>query len=262
MKFLPTLALLIPMLVNAAPDITGEQIKYDTDTIQWPKNIPVTAPDLEGGANLINDLNVGLKHCELFFPTAGNYNRALGQYFYGHFLIDNPHLNNYVYITSPPVVKTIAESGQFVMGNFKTTCRPSLTVGPGRLMDTLEAAGLTVGSRIPIIKNQGNAIIVKKGNPHNVTGVFDLGFNGINLVTSDLDTEPGSGNNYANSIFDIAEADRGTARATILFNQIYNNDTVNGGKPNYISWGPILKNSRLCHWVERLKTLIHCQVTA
>jgi len=227
----------------AAPAITGKQIKLDSNILNWQKNIPATIPNLEGGANLINDLNIRLNRCHLFISTNGNWNMVMSEFINTEFMPDHPYLamyGNIGWTTSPPVSVAHTRDGQLTIGNIKIGCMPSVAVGPKKVIDKLESSGVTVGDRVAIIKNQGNVLLVRKGNPENIFSVWDIGRPGIRLVTSDLDTEAGSGGNYSNTIYNIAVAQRGVPAATTLFNRIYNNDTVNDGDPMYMAWGPIM----------------------
>ena len=238
--------LLTSVQIKAAPEITGVQVNLESRTINWPKTWDQTSPAIGGGANQINDLNANINYCDLVISTAGNYNAALSEFMRDVFLPDNFYLSNYgnvLWTTSPPISIGHAQNKELIIGNFKTGCSPSVAVGPARLMASLDALGLSTGEAVPFMQNQGNALIVKKGNPHDIQSVFDLARPGQRFVTSDLRTEKGSGGNYSNSIYNIALAERGKAAADNLFNRIYNNDTVNGGESNYVRWGPIMHRS-------------------
>ncbi len=229
---------IFPLSGFTAPQITGTQILLETETISWPKNLPATKPNLEGGANLVNDLNIRMNKCDFGISTAGNFNVPLAEYLNTVFLEKHKILRdhgNMFWTTSPPVSVAHAKSGQLTIGNVKIDCKPSIAMGPKGIMKKLKEQGLSVGDSYPIIRNYGNVLLVRK-EERRVRSIWDLGDEDIMLVTSNLKTEPGSGGNYSNSIYNIALAEKGVEEAEELFNHIYNNDE----DPGYSSWGPIM----------------------
>ena len=215
--------------VAQVPEITGEPIIDTPDLLEWPKDNPPGIPDLtEPTSNRLWDFHASFDDCEMVLSTAGNYHMALRDLWFDVYLpsFRRRELRNWYYSTSPPISPDQITNGTLTIANLSANCLPQIAVGPGGLMNTLESltfpdgSPVTYGPRIPIIQNQGNVILVKRGNPLNIRSVWDL--DRVRLVTSNPFTEPGSFGNYSGSIFNIAAEQRGTEAATRLFNRIFN----------------------------------------
>ncbi|NNG05745.1 MAG: solute-binding protein [Inquilinus sp.] len=234
------------------PEITGSPVIDRPTLLEWPKDNPPAVPDLtEPTSNRLWDFHASIDDCDMVLSTAGNYHMALRDLWFDHYLPsfswsdhdgddDNDGrdwrrggLRNWYYTTSPPISAQQTVNGTLTIANLTANCLPQIAVGPGGLMNTLQSlqfadgTWVTKGDRIPIIRNQGNVILVKRGNPENIRSVWDLAR--VNLVTSSPTTEPGSFGNYSGSIYNIAAAQRGPEAAARLFNEIFNNNDVRHG---------------------------------
>lgn len=215
---------------QAAPTITGTPTIDKPQLLEWPLDIPATDPDLsEPTANNINDLHARISKCDdinVVLSTAGNYHMALRDLWYDYFLPANSqYLRNWFYTTSPPISPEQITNLTLTFGNVRLECRPIIAVGPQGLMETLEGLNVLEGDPIPVIKNQGNVILVKKGNPKKIKTIWDLGRKNVKVVTSNPYTEKGSFSNYRDSIYDIALNDPNPPAnwtADKLFNAIFN----------------------------------------
>ncbi|MGF1538692.1 MAG: substrate-binding domain-containing protein [Elainellaceae cyanobacterium] len=156
---------------------------------------------------------------------------ALNQLWYEHLLPSTPSIDSYYYTTSPPISPQQATNATVTFANVKLNCRPHIAVGPGRLMDRLQELGVTRSEPVPFIRNRGNVMLVKRGNPKNIRTIWDLGRPDVRVVTSNPDTEPGSFGNYSGSIYNIADSDPNPPNpaytAEDLFNTLFN---TNNGK--------------------------------
>ena len=221
--------LLFSSLVYSAPIVTGTPIIDKPRMLDWHRDFPPAVADLTTPiANMINDLHSNVENCDIVLSTAGNYHMALKELWYDYFLPHNPTVKNWFYTTSPPISIPQAHNNELTIGNWKGSCRPGIAVGPKKLMDDLEAAGLTSDVRIPIIQNHGNVLLVKRGNPKNILTIWDLAKADIRLVTSNPKSEPGSFGNYSGSIYDIANADLSypAGYADKLFESLFGLNTV------------------------------------
>ena len=218
----------LSLSISAAPTITGAPVIDTPPLLDWSKDFEPENPDLfEPSANRIFDLHANMDNCGFTLSTAGNYHMALSELWYNHFLPVSPEVKNWMYTTSPPVSVPQAKNSVLTIGNWKGNCKPDVAVGPKKLIAALQEAGVTEGEPIPVIVNQGNVILVKKGNPKNIRTIWDLGKKRIKVVTSNPYTEPGSFGNYSNSIYNIAANDRNPPRrmtAEKLFDKIFNGD--------------------------------------
>jgi len=212
------------------PKINGHPEIDKPVLLDWPLDIPSTTPDLsEPTSNRIFDLHARISNCEdtnIVLSTAGNYHMALRDLWYDYYLPRTEHLvRNWYYTTSPPISPEQIQNKTLTFGNIRLECTPSLAVGPAGLMESLRDLGVIEGAPIPVIRNFGNVILVKKGNPKNIKSIWDLGRKHIRVVTSNPDTETGSFNNYSNSIYNIAASDNTPPHhwtAEKLFNSIFN----------------------------------------
>jgi hypothetical protein len=162
---------------------------------------------------------------DLIVSTSGNYHMALSEFWFDHFLPEHPEINSWFYTTSPPVSLPQTARARVTFGNLRLHSRPHVAVGPMSVMDALDEAGVAVSTPVPILKNRGNVLLVRKGNPHGIESIWDLATDGVSVVTSNPATEPGSFGNYTNSIYQIARQDAdyaGPLSAEDLFNAIFN----------------------------------------
>ena len=75
----------------------------------------------------------------------------------------------------PPVALAQIKNQSLQIGNLSATCKPSLVVATGAVIEKLEKAGYTEGPAYPLYQDRGIVILVKKGNPKNIRSVWDLG---------------------------------------------------------------------------------------
>jgi molybdate-binding protein len=151
-------------------------------------------------------------------------------------------MRNWYYTTSPPIAKTQIAQGIVQFGNIRLRCRPQIAVGPQPLINSLVEAGYTMGDAVTIIKSRGNVLLVKKGNPKNIRTIWDLGIDGIRIITPNPSFETGSFRLYAASIHAIAKHDSNpplNMTAEKLFNNIFN-----GASNDPIKW---LSGKRIHH---------------
>jgi len=238
MIFLKLLVLMVysNASLSQIPAITGSPEIDTPRLLEWPLDIPATSPDLsEPTSNRIFDLHAHVSNCEdtnIVLSTSGNYHMALRDLWYDYYLPKTQNLvRNWYYTTSPPISAEQIQNKTLTFGNLRLECTPSLAVGPVGLMNNLKSLNIIEGEPIPVIRNFGNVILVKKGNPKNIRNIWDLRRPNIRVVTSNPDTEPGSFGNYMQSVFDIANNDPDKPygwTAEMLFNSIFN-----GGRPGY-----------------------------
>ena len=214
------------------PVITGSPTIDKPQLLEWPLDIPSEDPDLsEPTANNINDLHARISKCDdinVVLSTAGNYHMALRDLWYEHYLPNNKEIiGNWFYTTSPPISPEQITNNALTFGNVRIDCRPIIAVGPIKLMTKLQELNYLDGGPIPVIKNQGNVILVKKGNPKKIKTIWDLGRKDVKVITSNPDTENGSFSNYRDSVYNIALNDTNTPSnwtADSLFNAIFNSE--------------------------------------
>lgn len=212
----------------AIPTLTGKPTIVEPNLLDWGRDRAPSKADLsEPTSNRIHDFHADIKHCDLVISTSGNYHMVMTPYLYNEFLPMYPNLGTWFATTSPPISLDHLESGELTIGNLSSECLPTVAIGPKKVMDRLIDKDLIIGEPIPIIKNQGNVILVRKGNPKNIESVWDLGRDDVVVTSSNPFTEPGSFGNYSNSLYNIAKNEFNDVSAEILFNQVYNSEIRN-----------------------------------
>jgi len=220
--------LVIASSVFAVPKITGKPVIVSPDLLLWPSEYPGVKPYLtEPTANRLSDLHGQVGRCDLVLSTAGNYHMALRE-LWASFLKENEKaldIKTWYYTTSPPISPAQITNKALQFGNLNLTCVPQVAVGPKKLMAKLAKLGLMDGKPVKIIKNYGNVIIVKKGNPKKIKSVWDLGRADVTLVTPNPKMEAGSFGNFSGTIYNVAKNDPKPPKdmtAEKLFDSIFN----------------------------------------
>lgn len=255
-KFIYTLIFLMSSLtvttIHAVPAISGSPKIVSPDMLlDWPGDFPGVTPYLtEPTANRLNDLHGEVGSCDIVLSTSGNYHMALREMWQDYLKQNAKSLNikTWYYTTSPPISPPQILNKALVFENLKLNCIPQVAVGPKKLMKKLKKLKLNDGEPVKVIKNYGNAIIVKKGNPKNIKSVWDLGRSDVTLVTPNPKMEPGSFGNFSGSIYNIAKNDPkppAGMTAEKLFDSIFNAPQKNCGS-----------TANKCHWVSG-KRIMH-----
>lgn len=229
------ISILSPGFAQSSPEppkITGSPKIVTPRLLPWPKDFEPTNLDtdlFEPTSNRLWDLHLGINDCkniDLNLSTSGNYHMALTRYWYEVFKPSHPEIENFFFTTSPPISVPSAKGSPLTIGNLSIACPPTIAVGPSGIMDQLKAAQLADAPPTPFIQNQGNVLLVQKGNPKGIRDVWDLARRNIRVATSNPNTEPGSFGNYSSSIYQIAlnSYSQKPRRLTPekLFNSIFN----------------------------------------
>ncbi len=227
--------------------------------LDWPLDFPGVTPTLtEPTSNRLNDLHGQIGQCDIALTTSGNYHMALKDLWpiYLDTFAAGLNIRTWFYTTSPPIAPSQIANGVVQFGNLNALCTPQVAVGPASIMNDLIQQGVTDGEPVPIIRNNGNVILVKKGNPRNVHTIWDLGKPNVTVVTPNPDMEPGSFKNFSGSIFNIASNDlnapAGTT-ATELFDSIFNQP------PNKTCHTGPGRGKKKCKWVSG-KRIMHREI--
>jgi hypothetical protein len=202
--------LTLPVAAAVLPKITATPVIDAPPQLDWPLDQGVLTPNLnDPTADLLHDLHGRIAAADLVLSTEGNYHMALKD-IWPAFLAKFPDapLANWFYTTSPPVPAAQIANQRLQIGNLTLTCRPGLVVATKRVIEKLRQAGLTEGQVSPLYQDRGVVLLVKKGNPKGIRTVWDLGRKGVRLITPNPKLEPGAFENYAGTLYQIAEADK------------------------------------------------------
>lgn len=218
--------------VQAAPPlITGAPVIDRPQLLNWPEDLPARQPDLtEPTTNLLSDLHANVADCDMVLSSPGNFHMALHDLWFDVYLpsVTDLNLKNWFFTTSPPISPDQITNQHVGLGNFRSSCRPQVAIGNQTVMDDLAVRGYTDGTPVAIIRNRGNVLLVKKGNPKLITGIWDLERDDVRVAFPNQDRESSSFDNYRNSLYNMAVNERGTAAADTLYNAVFNNTTVYG----------------------------------
>lgn len=152
----------------AAPKITGSPKIVTPALLEWPQDFTQTDLYLtEPNANRLNDLHGVIKNCDIVLSTAGNYHMGLRELWqvYLKECVNDLNINTWFYTNSPPVSPKQIANRVVQFGNLEARCVPQVAVGPGKLIKKLQATGVMEGKPAAVVKNNGNVIFVRKGNP-------------------------------------------------------------------------------------------------
>ncbi len=247
-----SLSSLISANAQAVPAINGQpHIVAPENLLEWPGDFSQADPYLtEPTANRLADLHGQIGECDIVLSTAGNYHMALRemwQVYLGKYAKDLD-IKTWYYTTSPPIAPKQVANKTVQFGNMNMNCMPQVAVGPQKLIDKLVSMGVTEGEPVKILKNRGNVIFVKKGNPKNIKSVWDLGRKDVTLVTPHPKLEAGSFGNFSGSIYDVAANDTNAPAgmtADKLFDSIFNSDQSKcDNKGNKCKW---VSGKRIMH---------------
>ena len=238
----------------AVPTITGKPtIVIPGNLLNWPSEVSAIPNLTEPTANRLNDLHGEIGHCDMVLSTAGNYHMALRELWpvYLDTYAKGLDIKTWYYTTSPPISPGQITNKALQFGNVNLTCVPQVAVGPKKLMKKLTQLGVVQGQPVPVLKNYGNVIFVKKGNPKNIKSVWDLGRDDVTLVTPNPNKEPGSFGNFSGSIYNIAKNDKNPPQgmtADTLFDRIFNHSQANCDPKGH--------QAKKCAWVSG-KRIMH-----
>ncbi len=160
--------------------------------LEWPEENASTetscAPWYEQGSNICLDFHGDPGSAELAVFSDGNHHMALRdclKYFQQH----HPELSGIFYATTPPgpIVKMF-RTGCLKLGNLVLRTSPHVFISPLEVIKSLALDGL-IQEYYPFVRNQGNVLLVRKGNPRNIAGVDDLEQKGLRLFLSSPHSE-------------------------------------------------------------------------
>jgi len=237
----------------SVPKITGSPvITTPKELLDWPQDTPQSTPYLtEPTSNRLNDLHGRVTKCDIVLSTGGNYHMALKDLWRDYYLptyAKKLGITNWFYTTSPPVSPEQFTSSTVQFGNVDVACPMQVAVGPQGIMDKLIAENATIGKPIPILKNYGNVILIKKGNPKNIKSIWDLGRPDVSVVTPNPMLEKGAFGNFSGSIYNIAAKDPhppAGMTADQLFDAIFNSPEAQKGtgtnpRPKWVAGARIM----------------------
>lgn len=154
------------------------------------------------GTNRLLDFHGDPQTAKLVIFSDGNHHMALKEVL-DRFRVGQPEVTSIFYATTPPApIVTLLEKKSLRLGNFILSAHPHLFIGPPHVLDRLVAEGHMAHHR-PFIRNQGNVLLVKRGNPKGVHTVKDLRRPDVTVFLSNPNTETASYQSYADTLANL-----------------------------------------------------------
>ncbi len=170
-------------------DWPEEQAGVDAKYFRWA----------QPGSNICLDFHGDPVQAQLVVFSDGNHHMALRDCL-DLFLGQNKDLSGIFYATTPPgPIVNMLRTGGLQMGNLIISVSPHVFISPPEVLDNLVADRFMSG-HVPFVQNQGNVLLVKKGNPKHIFKVSDLMQGDIRLFLSNPDTEKASFTAYYNTL--------------------------------------------------------------
>jgi hypothetical protein len=189
-------------------DWSGERDDFGGEVPVWQ----------QAGSNLLLDFHGDPAGAELVIFSDGNHHMALKAAL-ALFQKLVPELKGVFYATTPPgPIVTLLRKGRLQLGNFLLSAKPHLFIGPPHVLDGLVADGY-MDRHLPFVRNQGNVLLVKKGNPKKITSVGDLQREGVTVFLSNPDTETASYGSYRDTLVNLSPDGQIEGRFDILYGQ-------------------------------------------
>ncbi len=170
-------------------DWPEEQAGVDAKYFRWA----------QPGSNICLDFHGDPVQAQLVVFSDGNHHMALKDCL-DLFLRQNKGLSGIFYATTPPgPIVNMLRTGGLQMGNLIISVSPHVFISPPEVLDNL-VADRFMSEHVPFVRNQGNVLLVKKGNPKQIFKVSDLMQGDIRLFLSNPDTEKASFTAYYNTL--------------------------------------------------------------
>ena len=151
------------------------------------------------GSNICLDFHGDPVNAQLVVLSDGNHHMALGDCL-TLFSIQNNSLSGIFYATTPPgPIANILRAGGLQMGNLTISVCSHVFISPPKVLDGLVRDGL-LSRHAPFVRNQGNVLLVKKGNPKKILQISDLARKDVRLFLSNPDTEKVSFSAYYDTL--------------------------------------------------------------
>lgn len=163
------------------------------------------------GSNMLLDFHGDPVNSDLVVFSDGNHNMALKETLQ-QFKRETPEMEGFFYVTTPPgPIVQLLKSGKLQIGNFILSVKPDVFISPPNVLDKLVKDGY-MKAHMPFVKNQGNVLLVKKGNPKKISSVDDLKQKDITVFLSNSETEKVSYGAYFDTLKNLSKDDDLTGR--------------------------------------------------
>lgn len=179
-----------------------------TSNLNWPGEA-ATSHNTDSiwqhaGSNICLDFHGDPVAARLVIYSDGNHHMALQQVVQ-FFLHQHPGLNDIFYATTPPSVLIQSMDQQGIrVGNLILSRQPDVFIGPVSAMKILQKKN-RISQYHAFARSQGNVLLIKKGNPKQITTISDVLRPEVTLFISNPNNEKASYEVYYNSLIAICE---------------------------------------------------------
>ncbi|MDJ0780925.1 MAG: substrate-binding domain-containing protein [Desulfosarcinaceae bacterium] len=191
------------------------EMDWSRDRDRFSDDIPVWH---QAGSNLLLDFHGDPASAGLVVFSDGNHHMALADAL-RCFQEQRPELADLFYATTPPhPILNLLRAGRLQLGNFVLSVSPDLFIGPPHILEDLVAEG-HLTRHLPFVRNQGNVLLVKKGNPKKILAGEDLRREEVTLFLSNPEREAASHQAYADTLANLLGTADITAAVRILYGE-------------------------------------------
>lgn len=180
--------------------------------LHWPGETARLATENEPrfaqpGSNLCLDFHGDPQRAKLAVFSDGNHHMALQEALHA-FVAKYPEVEDVFYLTTPPgVALKFLRAGRLDVGNLRLSVSPHVFISPPAVLEQLVAEG-RMAAHLPFMRSRGVVLLVRRGNPRQVTGVESLLRPDVRLFLSNPVNEKVSYEIYVNCLRRLA-ANRG-----------------------------------------------------
>lgn len=196
--------------------------------LSWPEENSGSCSDFfrwsHPGSNLCLDFHGDPAKAQLVVFSDGNHHMALKECL-NEFSKIHDQLSHIFYATTPPApIVNMLKRGGLQLGNLHISVKPDVFISPANILDGLIEHGF-MSTHSAFIQNRGNVLLVKKGNPKNITDSADIMAEDIRLFISHPEKEKASYSAYYDTLnalipdlgTDLDFIEKKTVQGKILF---------------------------------------------
>jgi len=195
--------------------------------LQWPYEgaiDPQTLASTKAGSLCVPGFTVADAHgnpmvAQLKIFSDGNHHMAL-ELVCRRFLEKYPEVKDVFYTTAPAgTVKDAFESGFLRLGNLSVSVKPNIFLGPQKLVGPLYEAGI-ISEPKAFAQSRGSVLLVKKGNPCNISRASDLLQEDVRVACSNPTKEKASFGVYSETLRNLIRVECGDEMADLMLKQL------------------------------------------
>ena len=155
------------------------------------------------GSNCCLDFHGNPATAELCVLSDGNHHMALLDTL-EKFTEEHPNTSIFYATTPPKPILELLQTGTLKVGNLIISVNPDVFICPPDVLDKIVQMGMMT-EHSAFMKNQGNALLVRKDNPKSITGIHDFARKDVTIFLSNPITETVSYTAYRDTIHGLCQ---------------------------------------------------------